>query len=189
MIHSRHTAPGVRTHRPPAKTQPDPTHIFPSGSRRLSTSRLDRVVPVRNSVPPSPPLFSSLSSKPRQARIDRRAPGFPAAVTLPPLRECQISECLDWLLIVGRRHLEHVLRTYKRAITTATALIEHWHRSRPTRSIGPSPRRLRRSTVAISTAKPSGAEPRSRARAHRRARRAAKRTTESHSRQSARRAV
>jgi putative transposase len=22
------------------------------------------------------------------------------------------NECLDWLLILGRRHLEHVLRTY-----------------------------------------------------------------------------
>jgi hypothetical protein len=24
------------------------------------------------------------------------------------------AECLDWLLIVGRRHLEHVLRVYRR---------------------------------------------------------------------------
>ncbi len=34
------------------------------------------------------------------------------------------AECLDWLLIVGRRHLEHVLRTY------AT----HYNRGRPHRA-------------------------------------------------------
>jgi len=31
------------------------------------------------------------------------------------------TECLDWLLIVGRRHLEHVLRIY----------IQHYNRERP----------------------------------------------------------
>jgi putative transposase len=35
------------------------------------------------------------------------------------------AECLDWLLIVGRRHLEHVLRTY------AT----HYNRERPHRAL------------------------------------------------------
>jgi putative transposase len=35
------------------------------------------------------------------------------------------SECLDWLLILGRRHLEHVLRTY----TT------HYNRERPHRGL------------------------------------------------------
>ena len=35
------------------------------------------------------------------------------------------AECLDWLLIVGRRHLEHVLRTY----------IAHYNRERPHRGL------------------------------------------------------
>jgi putative transposase len=35
------------------------------------------------------------------------------------------SECLDWLLILGRRHLEHVLRTY----TT------HYNREHPHRGL------------------------------------------------------
>ena len=35
------------------------------------------------------------------------------------------SECLDWLLILGRRHLEHVLRTY----------IQHYNQERPHRGL------------------------------------------------------
>jgi transposase InsO family protein len=35
------------------------------------------------------------------------------------------TECLDWLLILGRRHLEHVLRTY-----TAHYNAERPHRAR-----------------------------------------------------------
>ncbi len=35
------------------------------------------------------------------------------------------NECLDWLLIVGRRHLEHVLRIY----------IQHYNRERPHRGL------------------------------------------------------
>ena len=35
------------------------------------------------------------------------------------------AECLDWLLILGRRHLEHVLRVY----TT------HYNRKRPHRGL------------------------------------------------------
>lgn len=35
------------------------------------------------------------------------------------------AECLDWLLILGRRHLEHVLRSY----TT------HYNRERPHRGL------------------------------------------------------
>jgi putative transposase len=43
------------------------------------------------------------------------------------------TECLDWLLIVGRRHLEHVLRIY----------IQHYNRERPHRGLAlhpPQPR-------------------------------------------------
>jgi transposase InsO family protein len=43
------------------------------------------------------------------------------------------EECLDWLLILGRRHLERVLREY----------VEHYNRERPHRALGlraPSPR-------------------------------------------------
>ncbi len=39
------------------------------------------------------------------------------------------TECLDWLLIVGRRHLEHVLRTYT----------QHYNRERPHRGLALRP--------------------------------------------------
>ncbi len=39
------------------------------------------------------------------------------------------TECLDWLLIVGRRHLERILRTY----------IEHYNRERPHRGLALQP--------------------------------------------------
>jgi putative transposase len=39
------------------------------------------------------------------------------------------EECLDWLLIAGRRHLERVLRRY----------VEHYNRERPHRGLGLSP--------------------------------------------------
>ncbi|HEX9235721.1 MAG TPA: hypothetical protein VF972_05540 [Actinomycetota bacterium] len=35
-------------------------------------------------------------------------------------------ECLDWMLIFGRRHLEHVLAVY----------VEHYQRGRPHRGLG-----------------------------------------------------
>jgi transposase InsO family protein len=52
------------------------------------------------------------------------------------------AECLDWLLIVGRRHLEHVLRTY----TT------HYNRGRPHRALALLP------PDAIDRAHPPAAE-------------------------------
>jgi transposase InsO family protein len=39
------------------------------------------------------------------------------------------AECLDWLLIVGRGHLEQVLRIY----------LEHYNRHRPHRALGLEP--------------------------------------------------
>jgi putative transposase len=39
------------------------------------------------------------------------------------------AECLDWLLILGRRHLEHVLRTY----------IAHYNTERPHRALALQP--------------------------------------------------
>ena len=36
------------------------------------------------------------------------------------------AECLDWLLIVGRGHLEQVLRVY----------VQHYNRHRPHRALG-----------------------------------------------------
>ena len=39
------------------------------------------------------------------------------------------AECLDWLLIVGRGHLEQVLRTY----------LQHYNRHRPHRALGLQP--------------------------------------------------
>jgi putative transposase len=40
-----------------------------------------------------------------------------------------LTECLDWLLIVGRRHLEQVLRIY----------IQHYNRERPHRGLALHP--------------------------------------------------
>lgn len=39
------------------------------------------------------------------------------------------NECLDWLLIIGRRHLAHVLRIY----------IQHYNRERPHRGLALQP--------------------------------------------------
>jgi putative transposase len=39
------------------------------------------------------------------------------------------AECLDWLLIVGRGHLERVLRVY----------VDHYNRHRPHRALGLEP--------------------------------------------------
>jgi Integrase core domain len=39
------------------------------------------------------------------------------------------NECLDWLLILGRRHLEHVLRIY----------VQHYNRERPHRGLALTP--------------------------------------------------
>jgi putative transposase len=39
------------------------------------------------------------------------------------------AECLDWLLIVGRQHLERVLRVY----------VDHYNRHRPHRALGRRP--------------------------------------------------
>jgi transposase InsO family protein len=38
-------------------------------------------------------------------------------------------ECLDWILIIGRRQLERTLHIY----------IEHYNRHRPHRALGPAP--------------------------------------------------
>jgi putative transposase len=39
------------------------------------------------------------------------------------------AECLDWLLIVGRSHLEQILRVY----------VQHYNRHRPHRALGLQP--------------------------------------------------
>ena len=41
------------------------------------------------------------------------------------------AECLDWTLILGRRHLDRTLRTY----------VEHYNRGRPHRALGLAPPR------------------------------------------------
>jgi transposase InsO family protein len=50
------------------------------------------------------------------------------------------NECLDWLLILGRRHLEHVLRIY----------VHHYNRERPHRGLAltqPEPPEIKLSAV------------------------------------------
>jgi transposase InsO family protein len=39
------------------------------------------------------------------------------------------AECLDWTLILGRRHLDRTLRTY----------VDHYNRGRPHRALGLAP--------------------------------------------------
>jgi Integrase core domain len=45
---------------------------------------------------------------------------------MDPIRGTLRAECLDWTIILGRRHLERVLRTY----------IDHYNKERPHRRIG-----------------------------------------------------
>jgi putative transposase len=52
------------------------------------------------------------------------------------------NECLDWLLILGRRHLEHVLRIY----------VQHYNRERPPRARTYSARRSSHRPAAMSSA-------------------------------------
>jgi transposase InsO family protein len=51
------------------------------------------------------------------------------------------SECLDWLLILNRRHLEHVLRTF----------VDHYNHHRPHRAINLTPPDPERQTLRLAT--------------------------------------
>ncbi|MFN8164314.1 MAG: integrase core domain-containing protein [Solirubrobacterales bacterium] len=55
-------------------------------------------------------------------------------------------ECLDWLLIANRRHLERVLRTY----------VDHYNRHRPHRALGLAATD-RANVVALSSTPPTSA--------------------------------
>ena len=55
-------------------------------------------------------------------------------------------ECLDWLLIANRRHLQHVLREF----------IDHYNRHRPHRALGLAPPEPRPPARPVSTP-PAGA--------------------------------
>jgi putative transposase len=61
------------------------------------------------------------------------------------------GECLDWLLILGRRHLERVLRTYT-THTTTSADIEDSRCSRPRRPTPPVHPPSARSNAATDSA-------------------------------------
>jgi hypothetical protein len=51
--------------------------------------------------------------------------GRPEPTRTPSAVRTVRAECLDWLLIVGRRHLEHVLRVY----------VRHYNEHRPHRTL------------------------------------------------------
>jgi putative transposase len=53
-------------------------------------------------------------------------------------------ECLDWLLITGQRHLEHVLRVY----------VDHYNAHRPHRSLGLTPPRPSEPALRLVSASP-----------------------------------
>ncbi|MBA3364179.1 MAG: transposase [Actinobacteria bacterium] len=55
------------------------------------------------------------------------------------------SECLDWLLILNRRHLERVLRVF----------VHHYNSHRPHRSLNLTPQNPKRPTLQLVTASPS----------------------------------
>ena len=59
------------------------------------------------------------------------------------------GECLDWLLILGRRHLEHVLATYVTHYTTASGRTEHSRSCRRKRSAEATHQFPRGSNAAI----------------------------------------
>ena len=61
------------------------------------------------------------------------------------------AECLDWLLIIGRRHLEHVLRS-TRSSTTASARTADSRCSGPNRPTRSGHRRTRRSSAETDSA-------------------------------------
>jgi hypothetical protein len=50
-------------------------------------------------------------------------------------------ECLDWLLIANRRHLQHVLHEF----------VDHCNRHRPHRALGPAPPEPRQPAQPVST--------------------------------------
>ena len=54
------------------------------------------------------------------------------------------SECLDWLLIGGQRHLERVLQVF----------VDHYNRERPHRSLGRHPPQPLAPTTPISACGP-----------------------------------
>jgi len=71
-------------------------------------------------------------------RSDKRTIGGPKPRTLLLARRTDSrngssatvrTECLDWILIVGRRHLDAVLRIY----------VQHYNRERPHRGLVPQP--------------------------------------------------
>jgi transposase InsO family protein len=53
-------------------------------------------------------------------------------------------ECLDWLLITGQRHLEHVLRLY----------VDHYNAHRPHRSLGLTPPQPSEPALRLARASP-----------------------------------
>jgi putative transposase len=53
------------------------------------------------------------------------------------------AECLDWLLILGRRHLEHVLRCY----------VTHYNAERPHRALALVPPEAGHTAVRPANAK------------------------------------
>jgi putative transposase len=55
------------------------------------------------------------------------------------------SECLDWLLILNRRHLERVLRVF----------VHHYNGHRPHRALNLTPPNAEQQTVRLATSSPS----------------------------------
>ena len=62
------------------------------------------------------------------------------------------AECLDWLLIVNRRHLERVLRVY----------IDHYNSHRPHRALNLAPPNPTASTLRTASAAGAGVQRRDR---------------------------
>lgn len=93
-----------------------------NGEHRFASSSATGTASSPATSTPSSPAKASGSSRRRCER--QRRTRSPSASSAPPR-----AECLDWLLIVNRRHLERVLRVF----------VGHYNSHRPHRSLNLAP--------------------------------------------------
>jgi transposase InsO family protein len=120
---------GTRIHLSPATAHPDSAWVTQQ-ARNLAMALDDRAPRVRFLVRDRDAKYSRsfdavLRSEGMQViRTSFRAPN--ANAHAKRVIETMRAECLDWTLILGRRHLDRTLRTYA----------EHYNRQRPHRALG-----------------------------------------------------
>jgi hypothetical protein len=116
-------------HLSPAPEHPDSAWVTPQ-ARNLALDLDARASPVRFFIRDRDAKFSVpfdavlRSESMRVIRTPGRAPNANACAER--VIETMRAKCLDWTLILGRRHLDRTLRTYG----------EHYNRGRPHRALG-----------------------------------------------------